>query len=245
MQDRTSFVLYTEYRKHLDLLTDEQCGRLFRAIMMYAATGESPEMDAAERMAFSFIQAQMERDNAKYENTRQERSKAGKLGGRPRKAKETIAFDEKQKKQSEAKKAVDVDVDVDVLTPHTPQGADDVSESLTVELASGTANEAVDHSTTSRMDARFGEFWAAYPKKVGKMAARRVWDKLHPTAALHTAMLSAVAAQVKTDQWRRDGGQYIPHPATWLNQGRWEDEPGPGGKLPPQHDDLDFLLDGE
>jgi hypothetical protein len=37
-------------------------------------------------------------------------------------------------------------------------------------------------------------------------------------------MLSAVEAQKQTDQWTKDGGQYIPHPSTWLNQGRWEDE---------------------
>ena len=37
-------------------------------------------------------------------------------------------------------------------------------------------------------------------------------------------MIDAVEKQKKTDQWTRDGGQYIPHPATWLNQRRWEDE---------------------
>ena len=30
-------------------------------------------------------------------------------------------------------------------------------------------------------------------------------------------------------QWQRDNGQYIPHPATWLNQGRWDDELTPAG----------------
>ena len=37
-------------------------------------------------------------------------------------------------------------------------------------------------------------------------------------------MIGAVEAQKQTEQWKRDGGQYIPHPATWLNQMRWEDE---------------------
>lgn len=61
MQNRSSFVLYTEYDQHLELLTDEECGRLFRAIMQYAATGESPDLVGAERMAFSFIRAQMDK----------------------------------------------------------------------------------------------------------------------------------------------------------------------------------------
>ena len=37
-------------------------------------------------------------------------------------------------------------------------------------------------------------------------------------------MIRAVEAQKNTPQWVRDGGQYIPHPSTWLNQERWRDE---------------------
>ena len=37
-------------------------------------------------------------------------------------------------------------------------------------------------------------------------------------------ILNAVKAQRESPQWTRDGGQFIPHPATWLNQERWEDE---------------------
>lgn len=28
---------------------------------------------------------------------------------------------------------------------------------------------------------------------------------------------------LQNEQWRKDNGQYIPNPATWLNQGRWDD----------------------
>ena len=37
-------------------------------------------------------------------------------------------------------------------------------------------------------------------------------------------LLDAVEAQKRSPQWTRDGGQFIPYPATWLNQRRWEDE---------------------
>jgi hypothetical protein len=70
----------------------------------------------------------------------------------------------------------------------------------------------------------FGEFWSAYPRKVGKDAAAKAFAKRKPDAALLAAMLAAIEAQRSAEQWRRDGGQYIPHPATWLNQGRWQDE---------------------
>jgi len=72
--------------------------------------------------------------------------------------------------------------------------------------------------------ALFDEFWELYPRKVGKGAARKAWDKLQLTADLAEIIAKAIRKQRSWDQWTRDGGQYIPHPATWLNQQRWEDE---------------------
>lgn len=73
----------------------------------------------------------------------------------------------------------------------------------------------------------FDRFWVAYPRHQGKEAARKAWEKLNPDAALLEIMLSALERQRASDQWRRDGGQFIPYPATWLNGRRWEDEPTP------------------
>lgn len=70
---------------------------------------------------------------------------------------------------------------------------------------------------------RFERFWASYPRKVGKGAAWRIWAKLRPDDALLTRMLAAVTEQRQSPQWRKDGGQYVPHPSTWLNQERWSD----------------------
>jgi hypothetical protein len=70
----------------------------------------------------------------------------------------------------------------------------------------------------------FLRFWAAYPRRVGKGAAAKAWAKARPPMA---AVLAAVKACAATDQWRKDGGQFIPHPATFLNQRRWEDDRGP------------------
>ena len=71
---------------------------------------------------------------------------------------------------------------------------------------------------------RFSRFWAAYPRKVGKQAAKKSWSRLHPSEELTQAILQAVEAQKQSRQWRENNGQFIPNPATWLNQGRWEDE---------------------
>lgn len=70
----------------------------------------------------------------------------------------------------------------------------------------------------------FEGFWHAYPRKIGKDAAQKAYAKRKPDAELHQRMLSALERQRRDPQWVRDGGQFIPHPATWLNQGRWQDE---------------------
>lgn len=71
-------------------------------------------------------------------------------------------------------------------------------------------------------DPEFNAFWKAYPRKVGKGAAEKAWGKNgRPELAV---LLAAVAAQAQSEQWQKDGGKFIPHPATWLNQKRWEDE---------------------
>ena len=70
----------------------------------------------------------------------------------------------------------------------------------------------------------FDRFWGAYPRHQGKEAARKAWAKIRPDDALLAEMLAALERQRASDQWRRDGGQFIPYPATWLNGRRWEDE---------------------
>lgn len=73
----------------------------------------------------------------------------------------------------------------------------------------------------------FDEFWEAYPRKAGRKAALRAWSRIRPDAALHEKILAAVGRAKTGEMWRRDGGRYIPDPANWLRDGRWDDAPPP------------------
>lgn len=94
-----------------------------------------------------------------------------------------------------------------------------------------------DAVVTSRADTRrmvdqcvptFDDFWKAWPRREAKKAALRAWEKL--SAASRIAAVAALPAHMA--QWRRAGTArcHIPHPATWLNGERWDDdfEPVPG-----------------
>jgi hypothetical protein len=72
----------------------------------------------------------------------------------------------------------------------------------------------------------FNEFWQAYPKKVGKGYAFECFKRIRVSQKLLNTMLEAIEKQKKSDMWKRDKGQYIPNPSTWLNQKRWEDDLG-------------------
>lgn len=66
----------------------------------------------------------------------------------------------------------------------------------------------------------FDQFWAVYPKKVGKGAAEKSWSKLKPPVA---DCIKSVTSLKTSAAWTKDGGQFIPNPATWINQKRWMD----------------------
>lgn len=72
---------------------------------------------------------------------------------------------------------------------------------------------------------RFASFWSAYPKKVGKKACVNAWTKLNPNDELFDKIMSSLTWQKKSAQWTKDDGRFIPNPLTWLNQGRWDNEP--------------------
>jgi len=91
--------------------------------------------------------------------------------------------------------------------------------------------EATARDNPNLQTKRFDEFWAMYPKKVAKGAALKSWGRIKPTKELFIKMLGTLSAAKASADWKRENGRFIPNPATWLNQGRWDDEiPLAGGE---------------
>lgn len=74
------------------------------------------------------------------------------------------------------------------------------------------------------MAGAFEQFWTMYPRKAAKGDARKAWGQMEELLPPITELLGILAEHKKCEQFLRDGGQYIPYPATWLRQERWEDE---------------------
>ena len=85
MKKKRSFPCYLDYREHLKLLSEEDCGKLWLAMFDYEESGIIPNFSGALAMAFSFIRSQMDRDREAYEEKCRKNTENGSKGGRPRK----------------------------------------------------------------------------------------------------------------------------------------------------------------
>lgn len=119
------------------------------------------------------------------------------------------------------------------IVPQTPEealtGPADADASAACVSADAEANQPAKPKTSA---ARFAEFWAAYPRKVGKAPSLAKW-KAKRLDALADRILADIAERSRRDRKWLEG--YIPNPLTYLTQERWEDEiEAPRAQVKPQ-----------
>lgn len=78
--------------------------------------------------------------------------------------------------------------------------------------------------TLPALTSEFEQFWAEYPRRIGKKAALKAFLNARDRPRIDD-LLESIRKAKASPQWAKDGGQYIPHPATWLNRGQWADVP--------------------
>jgi uncharacterized protein YdaU (DUF1376 family) len=161
----------------------------------------------------------LEREREKQRFYAELRAAAGKRGGRPQSKPKANGKQTESKPQSktEAKKR----------PPSSSSSADRIlivpPEMVPKEGVVQTDPRSPHNALAG--DGRFARFWASYPNKKGKDDAKKAWDKRHPSETLTDLIVAAVEQQKTWPEWTKEGGRFIPHPATWLNRGSWEDEP--------------------
>ena len=209
---KNSFILYLQQRSVFDGLEDAEAGKLIKTIFSYVCD-ENPQPTGMTKYAFEIIKPVLKADLKKYEEKKEKYAE----NIRKRWNKE-----EKEKIQSNTMEYngipsdsvyvndnvnVNVNVNDNVLSKDNELNNRDIN----ISCAKEEKNESI-----------FESFWKAYPRKIGKEKCKN-WFKSHkPKEDLVQKMIEAVEQQKKSKQW--SDPQYIPHPYTWLNQGRWEDE---------------------
>lgn len=112
-------------------------------------------------------------------------------------------------------------------------GVDDQLQRNVNHIDTDTDTDKKTKSSSPAADDLFPKFWKLYPNKKGKAAAEKAWKKLKVTDDLFNLIAQGLAKQCASQAWTKDGGQFIPHPSTWLNGKRWEDEVKPTSNVHP------------
>ncbi len=224
--------LFFSYREQLELLSDEERGKLVLYLLNYAENGAIPQLEGMSKMAFAFIKAQIDRDSEKYEKRceknreniqkRWNQEDTNVYDGIRTNTKHTKEKEKKKEKEKE-KERVPPKSPTGDATDQTQESTESPGESLTVKMADGAGKKPASHSATPE-DPRFSVFWSAYPRKDGRKTALKIFSKLRADDSLLETMLKSIERQKKSRQWQDKN--FIPFGSTWLNQRRWEDEGG-------------------
>lgn len=204
-----------EFLEEMDLLSDEEYGRLIRAMQIYSITGEDKPPTGQERFFWKRARNVVDRYTDSYESRHQASRENGRKGGRPRKP---DGFSENLENLENLEKPVGFFENLE--KPSESQKTQTKTETKTKTKTETKAKENTPQKPPTGGDA-FEAFWAVYPRKVGKLAAKKAFERVN--MPLET-LLTALRRQKCSAQWTAENGRYIPNPATWLNQGRWEDE---------------------
>lgn len=219
---RTQFTFYSSFWEAINGLPDELFVPIVKAICVYALDGEEIALDPIPRAIFAVIKPNLD--------SSRQRAERGKLGGSKSKTEANASKSEANgsKTQAEPKQTE--------ANRKQEQNASKIKEEIENKREEEIKIEIKDDShlsppfppspggeekKPSKKDADFEIFWSAYPRKVGKLDAKRAFGKVKVPVE---TLVSAIEQQKCSDQWTRDNGQYIPHPATWLNRGDWEAE---------------------
>ena len=217
-ENKKSFIIYTSWKRWLDGLNLEQKGKWLDWMLSYT-NDENPQFpsDQAVMIACMMAQDTLKRDLKKYE-AKVERIKSAR-NQNPNNNKELL---ENYNRTEISTKSVRNQYDIVGVNDNVNVNVNDNDNVLSKDNELNNRDINISCSKEEKNESIFESFWKVYPRKVGKEKCRN-WFKSHkPNEELVQKMIEAVEIQKKSKQW--SDPQYIPHPYTWLNQGRWEDE---------------------
>lgn len=155
-------------------------------------------------------------------------------------AKRVAEFRQRQKRMVVCNADVTADVTHDVTHDVTECNADvtqterysnATEEDIDIDIDNPPYNPPLQRNVTRNAEdgdesasASFQAFWAAYPKKEGRTQAEKAWRSINPDTDLMHVIIAAVDRDKGTDAWHRENGRYIPMPAKYLTERRWEDQ---------------------
>lgn len=205
------FHCYHSYRKKLAKLSDQEVGRLFRALLEYSETGETQELTGRESVAFDFIADDIDRAKKNYEEICKKNSENAKKRNKrviatasDRKQSNTD-FSETSETENEYENKYKKEKDnIPPKSPQQPQRTNNIK------------------TQPDYKPEWFNRFMKAYPRGEKVKETMDVWDELRPDRELCDTMAEAIKKQLRSKQWQDK--KYIPCADKWLREQRWMDK---------------------
>lgn len=219
--ERQSFIFHKEWAEAMKKLPKDVRVEVYDAIIEYGLSGTtSAALKPVADALFTVFRARLEADMKRYEETVNRRREAGLKGGRAfaRKCEQNRAKQSKRE-QSRANALIDNDNDIDIVSNSNELDLNNIDKSNDLSHCVSEKTQASDVIPPG-----FADFWSIYPKtrRVAKSACLKKW-KLHKLEAVSARIIDDVKRQSKSEQWTKNDGAFVPMPATYINQRRWED----------------------
>lgn len=217
LNGKKSFVLYTDYGKYFARLSVSERGELITAIFAYQEDGSEPEnLSPAAGMAFCFMRAQLDRDNAKYDERAERSRENGKKGGRPKPNQTQWVSEEPNETLN------DNDIDNENDTEN-----DTEKETLSPPASPSAAPDSVgtplkERISSKQLEEEFDRLWKVYPRKEGKKGAKAAFEKVRKRGVTFEEIERGVKRYAEVAGQREM--KYIKHGSTWFAGECWNDE---------------------
>lgn len=220
--NKESFILYNSFYEPIKVLKNEQLGKLFRAIFNYTINGEITQ-DNEILVAFMFIKNQLDLDTKKWEESKQQRSEAGKKGMEKRWGKQNNNVinditNDNTVINDITKITVNDNVNVNVN--------DNVNDNI-YNIDRLGQNDTIDDTKMTYED-RFNKLWDIFPRKEGKANAFKKYQRICKNVDDET-IRNGILKYTKYIQENKIEKKYIKQGATWFNGECWNDEYNLGG----------------
>ena len=223
-------VLLGESAEAFKKLTDEQAGKLVKALITHA-DGEDPDItDPIVALIYPFIRGQVDR----MAEIRERKSRAGAMGGRPAKAeeKQKESTDKAEKKQSESPKPKPKPIPI---PNHTETNTNTDTETNTESEEKERELKLPKESARKTAD-QFEEAWEAYPRKQGRKEAEAAYRRAVRDGTTHDQIMNGIEAYKRYLQANKIQPEYVKQGSSFFRQNAWNDDWGTGKKKDPSRD---------
>ena len=228
MEGKKSFVLYANYidlldgyyedDQYIEGMTDEEAGKWIKTIFRYV-NDMNPEIPREIKQAFILVRKDLKADLVKYNAKVESIKKAREIKLNTNNTnRNQVDINMKSSSNQVENNSVNVNVNDNV---NVNVNNNNVIKNNNM-CVSSAENQLTNDTKQDEIDVMFEEFWKEYPRKIDKKGCLTKFKHIKKLKENYSKIMSALKIQKQSRQWQDI--QYIPHPKTWLNQERWNNE---------------------